>query len=170
MSKKKGLNIKVIAPIASVAVLGALVGSYFIGYNVGKNNSIQGGVTAVNADTIAPATVDYSDPYSNIVGVFQRSFYNSYNKSVESYAVFREDNTCYYIESILTEASARVNFDDRSQQCTYTFDENTRTGVISVNYSGAKLEDGVKSDLVTEYNFTFEGYLRIGAASYGRIR
>lgn len=164
MSKKKGLNIKVIAPIASVAVLGALVGSYFIGYNVGKNNSIQGGATPVNADTIAPVTVDYSDPYSNIVGVFQRSFYNNYNKSVESYAVFREDKTCYYIESVSTEASARVNFDDRSQQCTYTFDETTRSGIISIAYSSSHPEN------TTDYKFTFEGSLRIGAASYGRIK
>ena len=170
MSKKKGLNIKVIAPIVSVAVLGALVGSYFIGYNVGKNNSIQGGATAVNAGTIAPATVDYSDPYSNIVGVFKRSFYNHYNHSVESYVIFREDNTCYYIDSVATAASTTVDFDDRSQKCTYTFDENTRSGVFTVVYPGATRVDGVVSDLNKDYNFTFDGHLMVGAASYGRIK
>lgn len=174
MSKKKSLNIKIIAPIVSVAVLGSLVGSYFIGYNVGKNNSIQGSgatvTTAVNADTTAHATVDYSDPYSNIVGVFQRSFYNNYNKSVESYVVFRDDNTCYYIDSVATAASTTVDFDDRSQECTYTFDENTRSGVFTVVYPGANLVNGVASDLNKDYNFTFDGHLMVGAASYGRIR
>ena len=164
MSKGKGLNIKVIASIASVVVLGSLVGSYFIGYNVGKNNSAQGAVTAVNAETVAPATVDYSDPYSNIVGVFQRSYYNNYNKSVESYVVFREDKTCYYIESIATGASTTVDFDNREQQCTYEFDESTRKGKFTIVY------DTVNNDLITDYNFTFEGHLMVGAASYGRIK
>ena len=168
MSKKKGLNIKIIAPIVSVAVIGSLVGSYFIGYNVGKNNSAQGGstagTTAVNADTVAPATVDYSDPYSNIVGVFQRSYYNNYNKSVESYVVFREDKTCYYIESIATEASTTVDFDERGQQCTYEFDKNTRKGKFTVVYNIRN------NDLIKEYNFTFDGHLMVGAASYGRIK
>ena len=63
-----------------------------------------------------------------------------------------------------------MDFDDRSQECTYTFDENTRSGVFTVVYPGANLVNGVASDLNKDYNFIFDGHLMVGAASYGRIR
>ena len=81
--------------------------------------------------------------------------------------VFREDNTCYYVESIATGASTSVNFDDREQQCTYEFDKNTKSGTFSIVY---QYEGRSGEDLVKKYNFTFDGHLMIGAASYGRIK
>ena len=161
MAKKKSLNIKIIAPISVLAAIGLLVGSYFIGYNIGRNSFTQSDI----------AFVDNTDKYSDIVGVFQRAYYNSSNMSVESYVVFREDNTCYYVDSIGTGASTTVNFDDRKQQCTYEFNKDTKSGKFSVVYQYGYADDGAHEQTYTrDYNFTFDGYLMIGAASYGRIK
>jgi len=156
MSKNKGLSTKVIIPIVSLAVVGLLVGVYFIGYNVGRDSFID------------RAVLNYNDEYSDIIGIFQRSYYNEYNKYVSSYMVFREDNTCYYIEAIRNDLLTTVDFNDRSQQCTYTFDKNTGEGKFSINR--VYKENGVVKDHITDYNFTFNGNVMIGAASYGRMQ
>ena len=159
MAKKNNSNKKLIISIVSAVVgVAALVGTYFIGYNVGRNSFIQEGNSVVT----------YNDQYSKIVGVFKRSYYNNYNKSVDSFAVFRDDGTCYYIDSVRTDLSTTVDFNDRSQECTYTFDENTRSGTFTINYPYT--DSTGRKDNFKEYNFTFNGSLMIGAASYGRIQ
>ena len=155
MSKKKSLNIKVIASIASLAVLGGLVGSYFIGYNVALGEIFQ--------------PVAY-EPEIKLEGVYKRSYYNNYNKSVDSYAILREDGTCRYIESITTEYSAKLDFDDRSQQnCKYNYDGDKKSGKIEITYNFTL--DGKPDSQVELLNFTFNnGALMIGGAAYSKIQ
>lgn len=155
MAKKSKLNMKIIIPIIAIAGIGALIGSYFIGYNVGKNE-------------IHPVTAE-NDDYNKVVGVYKRSYYNNYNKSVDSYAILRDDGSCKYIEAIKTELSTTVDFNDRSQDCKYTYDESTKSGKIEITYE--YMVDNEKKSRVEPLNFTFSyGALMIGGASYGRIQ
>lgn len=158
MAKKNNSNKTLIISIVSAVVgIGLLIGSYFIGYNVAKN------------EFHPVASEDSYVQNAKIVGVYKRSYYNNYNKSVDSYAIFREDGTCKYIEAIKTELSTTVDFNDRSQDCTYTYDESNKSGKFSINYPYT--ENGVKKDNITDYNFTFNyGSLMIGGASYGKIQ
>jgi hypothetical protein len=135
--------------------VGLLVGVYFIGYNVGKNG-------------IHPVTAE-NDNYSKISGVYKRSYYNNYNVSVDSYAILRDDGSCKYIESLKTELSTTVDFNDRSQNCKYTYDEGSKSGKIEITYESTV--DGKTESRVKPLNFTFKyGSLMIGGASYGRIQ
>lgn len=148
---------KIIIPIISAIVgIGLLVGSYFIGYNVAKN------------ELFHPVAAE-NEKYSSLTGVYKRSFYNNYNKSVDSYAVLREDGTCKYIESIRTDLSTTIDFEDRSQNCEYTYDENTNSGKIEITRD--YVIDGKTESKVDSFNFSFSyGTLVIGGASYGKLQ
>lgn len=154
MSKGKCSNVKVVIPIASIVVAALTIGSYFIGYNVAKS------------ETANPAGSSQS---AKVVGVYKRSYYNNYNKSVDSFAIFREDSTCRYIESIATEYSAKLDFEDRSQQdCKYTYDNGTNGGKIEITYDF--MTDGKPDPHTETINFTYKnGGIMIGGASYSKI-
>lgn len=158
MSKNKSPIIKIVVPIVSLVVIGLLVGSYFIGYNVAKNEFHP----VASEDS-------YNAQYENIVGVYKRSYYNNYNKSVDSYAVLRDDGTCRYIEAIKTELSTTVDFNDRSQNCKYSYDESSKSGKIEIIYE--YVVDGETKSRVEPINFTFKyGSIMVGGASYNRIQ
>ncbi len=156
MAKKNGSNTKlIISIVSSIVGIGLLIGSYFIGYNVAESK-------------YQPVAAS-EEQYNKIVGVYKRSYYNNYNKSVDSYAVLRDDGTCYYIESIRTDLSTTVDFNDRSQNCKYTYDDGTKSGKIEITYEYTV--NGQNESKVQPMNFTFNyGSLIIGGASYGRIQ
>lgn len=156
MAKKNGSNTKIIVSIVSSIVgIGLLIGSYFIGYNVAERK-------------YQPVAAG-EEQYNKIVGVYKRSYYNNYNKSVDSYAVLRDDGTCYYIEAIRTDLSTTVDFNDRSQNCKYTYDDSSKSGKIEI--TNEYTVNGQVESKVQPMNFTFNyGSLMIGGASYGRIQ
>ena len=158
MAKKNNSNMKIIIPIVSAIVgIGLLVGSYFIGYNVAKNELPQP-VTAENGQ------------YGKLAGVYKRSYYNNYNKSVDSYAILWEDGTCRYIDAIRTDLSTTLDFSDKSQQdCKYTYDDSAKSGKIEITTDF--MTNGKSDPQVETLNFTFNsGSLMIGGASYGKIQ
>lgn len=157
MAKKNKLNTKIIAYIVSAVVgIGAVIGSYFIGYHV--------------AETKYQPVAANNGQFGKLAGVYKRSYYNQYNKSVDSYAILWDDGTCRYIESVSQEYSAKLDFSDRSQQdCKYTYDDGTRSGKIEVTYDFGL--NGQPDPQVESYNFTAgNGSITIGGSSYAKIQ
>ena len=161
MAKKSKQNTKIIISIISVvAGVSALIGSYFIGYNVGINSH------------------DYKLENLNndeIVGAYKRSYYNNYNKSVDSYVILKENGTCKYIESLKTELSATVDLDETDARCSYTYDSGTKSGEFVIDYYSSCLElnnpEICANTKNASYKFSYQdGIFMLGAATYSRLR
>ena len=170
MSKKAVNKFLIINIAVAVTAIGLTVGSFFIGYNKGGQdaNSNPNGYV-VNPESEANAS------YKTIYGVYKTSYYNNYNKSVDSYIVFRKDGICRYTE-IASERSSGLDFtqDDGNKKCTYEYDEGNGTGKIKTWYYWVG-EDGKEhvneGSEPTYKSFTFNnGLLTVGGSTYSKIQ
>lgn len=149
----------IIIPIVSTIVgISALVGSYFIGYNVGISSN------------------NKSENNNNeIAGAYKRSYYNTYNKSVDSYVILKEDGTCKYIDSLKTELSATIDLNETDAKCSYTYDDKAKTGELVIDQHSSCLELN-SPEVCTNtdnpsYKFSYQnGIFTLGAATYSRLR
>ena len=158
MTKKKP-NLSIIISIVSTIIgVGALVGSYFIGYNVGISSNHN------------------NTTYNNeIVGAYKRSYYNNYNKSVDSYVVLKEDGTCKYIDSLKTELSTTIDLNETDAKCSYTYDDEAKTGELVIDQRSSCLELNSPEICANtnnpSYKFSYQnGIFTLGAATYSRLR
>lgn len=143
--------------LCAIIAIPALIGSYFIGYTVGNNQSSNGGNK------------------SEIAAVWKRSYYKSNGGSVDSYVILKADGGCRYIESWNPAYSASLNLDEIDEDCSYTYENGE--GVITKSYYQYEYVDentNRKTDIVThtqEYNFSYQnGVLLVGGSVYNKLK
>lgn len=166
MAKKSKQNAKIIILIISaIAGIGALMGSYFIGFNVGINN----------ASNFSNPTGDSS---SEITGVYTRSYYNNYNKSRIDYVILKENGACN-MTGYSSESASTVDLNAVDEYCSYTYDTETKNGTIIIDHyeQCAKLNPQQvevacgKDRTVFSYDFSYmNGTFVMGGAVYYRLR
>ena len=161
MSKKTIIAISTSAFVC----IGLVIGSFFLGYSVGSNNN-------------KPKEEDYvngpdSYPEWTLEGAYRRSFYNNYNKSVESYVVLQKGGSCKYISMLASEYATTVDLTTMDENCSYIYDEGTKIGEITIkNNSYYVGEDGVKHyGEPTKLKFNYDsGSFMLGGATYYRVQ
>ena len=165
MAKTKSNRILTISVLIIVGLC-LFIGGYFIGHATGSSTS-NNDITREDNET--KAEPDYSPEYS-LAGTYSRSFYNNYNKSVESYVVLKDDGSCKYVSAIASEYATEVDLTTMQKGCSYEFDKDKKTGKITVYYYYK--EDGVeKAGEPTIMTFTYDsGAFLLGGASYYRVQ
>ena len=170
MSKMKNkLKMQPLALITSIVGVVLIIGAYFIGYNVGQN---------------APS-------HSNsggLIGAYSRTYYNQYNVNVVHYITFKDDGSCRYSYPTKTENGNSVDLNNTDEFCSYTYDANNKSGVITIDhykecvdtvnknadadrYVEERLSNCKNSKPNETYNFSYaSGTLRVGTNTYTRIK
>ena len=164
MAKKDNKNKTIIAiSISSVVCVGLIIGSFFLGYNIGLSNKSNNEEGFVNGPE--------SYPEWTLEGAYRRSYYNNYNKSVDSYVVLKSDGTCKFVSSVASEYSTSVDLDTMDEKCSYTYDENTKNGELSIKDGDVYYKNDTVEYKPKVYKFTYDsGSFLLGGATYYRVQ
>ena len=156
MNKKVNITniLLIVNLILSVTAIGLSIGSFI----VGVNNNEQG---------VIANDIFQTDTYNNFYGVYKNQYLNQYNISIDSYIVLRENGECRFTE-VRTENASKVNFaaaeEKYSQKCSYSYDENKKTGDIKTWYTN--YESGEEYN-IEHRSFSYNGgSLTVGGTVY----
>jgi len=165
MAKKDNKNKMIIAiSVSSVVCLGLIIGSFFLGYNIGSNQKPEEAGYVNGAD---------SYPQWTLSGAYRRSFYNNYNKSVESYVVLKENGSCKYISMLASEYATTADLTTMDENCSYTYDESSKIGEITIKSSSYLIDENgdKKYGEPTKLKFNYDsGSFMLGGATYYRVQ
>lgn len=161
MSKKTIITIG----ISLVVCFGLATSSYFLGYSAGTKSKSEKKNYVNGPDSYPEWTLE---------GAYRRSFYNEYNKSVESYVVFKEGGSCKYISMLASEYATTVDLSVMDENCSYTYDKDSKMGEITIMNNGYYYdENNVKhNNEPTKLKFNYDsdsGAFMLGGATYYRI-
>ena len=111
-----------------------------------------------------------SYPELNVIGTYNRTFYNNYNVSVESYVVLKEDGRCKYVSMVASEYAATEDLTNMDEVCSYTYDKETKNGEITIQNYHIENNKKVYHE-PSKLTFTYDsGSFMLGGATYYKVK